>query len=304
MSPELLDSVLLRTDFPELHLHASGKVRDVYQVDNESLLFVATDRISAFDYILATGIPHKGRVLTQISLFWFDFLSGIVPNHVITADVDHYPHTARKYADQLRGRSMLVRRAEMFPGGVRGARLRFRLGVEGIQSYRHASAESNCRRDCASLTRYPNPSSLPRPKRSPATMRTFRSSRCARSLASKLPAQLRDLSLKIYSKAAAFARARGIIIADTKFEFGRTAKGITLADEVLTPDSSRFWPADKYEAGRAQESFDKQYVRDYLEQIRWNKQPPAPALPQEVARATSEKYTEAYFQLTGRKLDV
>jgi len=303
MPPELLDSALLRTDFPELQLHASGKVRDVYQVDNESLLFVATDRISAFDYILATGIPHKGRVLTQISLFWFDFLSGVVANHVITADVDHYPHSARKYADQLRGRSMLVRRAEMFPVEcvVRGY-------VSGSAWKEYKATGRVCGIELPAGLRESD--ALPEPIFTPATKavtghdENISFEQMCEIVGAEEARQLRDLSLKIYSKAAAFARARGIIIADTKFEFGRTAKGITLADEVLTPDSSRFWPAAKYEGGRPQESFDKQYVRDYLEQIRWNKQPPAPALPQEVARATSEKYTEAYFQLTGRKLDV
>jgi phosphoribosylaminoimidazole-succinocarboxamide synthase len=303
MPPELLDPVLLRTDFPELQLHASGKVRDVYQIDNESLLFVATDRISAFDYILATGIPHKGRVLTQISLFWFDFLSGIVPNHVITADVDHYPQPARKYADQLRGRSMLVRRAEMFPVEcvVRGY-------VSGSAWKEYKATGRVCGIELPAGLRESD--ALPEPIFTPATKavtghdENISFDQMSEIVGTEAARELRDLSLKIYSKAAAFARARGIIIADTKFEFGRTSKGITLADEVLTPDSSRFWPADKYAGGRSQESFDKQYVRDYLEQIRWNKQPPTPALPQEVARATSEKYMEAYFQLTGRKLDV
>jgi phosphoribosylaminoimidazole-succinocarboxamide synthase len=303
MHPELLDSVLLHTDFPDLQLHASGKVRDVYQLDNESLLFVATDRISAFDYILATGIPHKGRVLTQISLFWFDFLSAIVPNHVITANVDRYPQPARKYADQLRGRSMVVQRAEMFPVEcvVRGY-------VSGSAWKEYQASGRVCGIELpAGLG---ESDALPEPIFTPATKavtghdENISFDQMCQIVGADDALQLRDLSLKIYSKAASYARDRGIIIADTKFEFGRTAKGITLADEVLTPDSSRFWPAEKYAPGRAQASFDKQYVRDYLEQIRWNKQPPAPALPQEVARATSEKYREAYLQLTGRKLDV
>jgi phosphoribosylaminoimidazole-succinocarboxamide synthase len=303
MSPELLDSVLLQTDFPDLQLHASGKVRDVYQLDNESLLFVATDRISAFDYILATGIPHKGRVLTQISLFWFDFLSAIVPNHVITANVDRYPQPARKYADQLRGRSMVVQRAEMFPVEcvVRGY-------VSGSAWKEYEASGRVCGIELPAGLRESD--ALPEPIFTPATKavtghdENISFEQMCQIVGDDNAMRLRDLSLKIYSKAATYARDRGIIIADTKFEFGRTGKGITLADEVLTPDSSRFWPAEKYAPGRAQESFDKQYVRDYLEQIRWNKQPPAPALPQEVARATSEKYREAYLQLTGRKLDV
>lgn len=303
MSPNLLDPVLLQTDFPDLKLHASGKVRDVYHLDNEHLLFVATDRISAFDYILATGIPHKGRVLTQLSLFWFDFLGDIVPNHVATADVQRYPETVRKYADQLTGRSMLVQRAEMFPVEcvVRGY-------ISGSAWKEYKATGKVCGIELPAGLKeseaFPAPIFTPATKAVSGHDENISFEQMSRIVGDEAAAQLRDLTLKIYSKAAAYARQRGIIIADTKFEFGRTAKGITLADEVLTPDSSRFWPADKYAPGRSQESYDKQYVRDYLEQIRWNKQPPAPALPAEVAQRTSEKYLEAYFQLTGRKLDV
>ena len=303
MSPNLLDPVILQTDFPDLHLHASGKVRDVYQLDNESLLFVATDRISAFDYVLATGIPHKGRVLTQISLFWFKFLSDLVPNHVITADVRHYPQALQKYADQLRGRSMVVQRAEMFPVEcvVRGY-------ISGSAWKEYQSTGTVCGINlpaglCESEA-FPEPIFTPATKAVSGHDENISFSRMCDILGAENASYLRELSLRIYKKAAAYARQRGIIIADTKFEFGRTAKGITLADEVLTPDSSRFWPADKYAPGRSQESYDKQYVRDYLEEIRWNKQPPAPALPPEVASKTSEKYLDAYFQITGHKLDV
>jgi phosphoribosylaminoimidazole-succinocarboxamide synthase len=303
MTSELLDPVLLQTDFPELQLHASGKVRDVYFLDDESLLFVATDRISAFDYVLATGIPHKGRVLSQISLFWFDFLAEIVPNHVITADVDRYPSALRKHADQLRGRSMLVQRADMFPVEcvVRGY-------ISGSAWKEYQATGKVC--GIALPGGLQESDALPEPIFTPATKaatghdENISFDAMCKIVGVETASHLRDLTLRIYRKAAAYARQRGIIIADTKFEFGRTAKGITLADEVLTPDSSRFWPADKYTLGRSQESYDKQYVRDYLEQIRWNKQPPAPALPQEVARRTSEKYLEAYHQLTGHKLDV
>ncbi|HUJ94346.1 MAG TPA: phosphoribosylaminoimidazolesuccinocarboxamide synthase [Terriglobales bacterium] len=303
MSPQLLDSVLLQTDFPELQLHASGKVRDVYLLDNDRLLFVATDRISAFDYVLATGIPHKGRVLTQISLFWFDFLKDIVANHVITADVTRYPEALRKYADELRGRSMLVMRADMFPvecvvrGYVSGSAWKeYKVtgqvcGIELPKGLRESD-------------RLPQPIFTPATKAVTGHDENIAFAEMTRIVGPELAAQLRNLSIAIYSKAADYALQKGIIIADTKFEFGLTAKGITLADEVLTPDSSRFWPADRYEPGRSQESFDKQYVRDYLEEIRWNKQPPAPALPAEVARKTSEKYVEAYRRLTGRELDV
>jgi phosphoribosylaminoimidazole-succinocarboxamide synthase len=303
MSPNLLDPVILQTDFPDLQLHASGKVRDVYQLDSESLLFVATDRISAFDYVLATGIPQKGRVLSQISLFWFAFLSDIVPNHVITADVAQYPQALQKYADQLRGRSMVVQRAQMFPVEcvVRGY-------ISGSAWKEYKATGKVCGIELpAGLSEseaFPEPIFTPSTKATSGHDENISFSKMCEIVGVETASHLRELTLRIYKKAAAYARQRGIIIADTKFEFGRTAQGITLADEVLTPDSSRFWPADKYAAGRAQESYDKQYVRDYLEEIRWNKQPPAPALPAEVAARTSEKYLDAYFQLTGRKLDV
>jgi phosphoribosylaminoimidazole-succinocarboxamide synthase len=303
MSPELLDSVLLRTDFPDLRLKASGKVRDVYEIDEKQLLFIASDRISAFDYVLATGIPHKGRVLNQISLFWFDFLADVVPNHLITADVDKYPAPLRKYADQLRGRSMLVRRAEIFPVEciVRGY-----LSGSGWKEYKATGKVSGIAlpaglRESDALA---EPIFTPSTKATSGHDENISFDQMCDVVGVETASHLRDLTLRVYKKASAYARQRGIIIADTKFEFGRTAQGITLADEVLTPDSSRFWPADKYAPGRAQDSYDKQYVRDYLEQIHWNKQPPAPALPADVARRTSEKYLEAYSQLTGRKLDV
>jgi len=303
MSPQLLDAVLLRTEFPDLQLHASGKVRDVYRLDSDRLLFVATDRISAFDCILATGIPHKGRVLTQISLFWFDFLKDVVPNHLITADVSQYPAEIGQYADQLRGRSMVVNHADMVPVEcvVRGY-------ISGSAWKEYKANGKVCGIELPKGLRESD--QLPEPIFTPATKATTGHDEnvpfdeMVRQVGGELSEQLRDLTLKVYRTASDYAQTKGIIIADTKFEFGRTAKGITLADEVLTPDSSRFWPADKYKPGSAQDSYDKQYVRDYLETIRWNKQPPAPALPVEVARKTSEKYLEAYQQLTGRKLDV
>jgi phosphoribosylaminoimidazole-succinocarboxamide synthase len=303
MTTQTLDSVLLQTDFPDLELFASGKVRDVYQLGADHLLFVATDRISAFDFVLATGIPNKGRVLTQISLFWFDFLKDVVPNHLVTADVSRFPAEVQKYSSQLRGRSMMVRRAEMFPVEcvVRGY-----LSGSGWKEYK--ATGSVCGIKLPSGLR--ESEQLPEPIFTPATKATTgHDENISFEQMSKLvepedARQLRELSLAIYNKAANYARQKGIIIADTKFEFGRTAAGITLADEVLTPDSSRFWPADKYEPGMSQQSFDKQYVRDYLEEIHWNKQPPAPALPAEVARRTSEKYVESYRRLTGRELDV
>ena len=303
MSPDLLDSVLIRTDFPDLKLKASGKVRDVYDIDENQLLFIASDRISAFDYVLATGIPNKGRVLNQISLFWFEFLADVVPNHLITADVDKYPAKVRKYADQLRGRSMLVRRAAIFPVEciARGY-----ISGSGWKEYKATGKISGI----ALPAGLKESEALPEPIFTPSTKATsghdenISFDQMCDIIGVETASHLRDLTLRVYKKAAAYARQRGIIIADTKFEFGRTDQGITLADEVLTPDSSRFWPADKYAPGRAQDSYDKQYVRDYLEQIHWNKQPPAPALPPDVARRTGEKYLEAYAQLTGLKLDV
>jgi phosphoribosylaminoimidazole-succinocarboxamide synthase len=303
MSPQLLDPVLLRTDFPELELHASGKVRDVYRVGSEQLLFVATDRISAFDYVLATGIPHKGRVLTQISLFWFEILREVVPNHLVTADVESYPANLRAHGDQLRGRSMLVMRAEMAPVEcvVRGY-------ISGSAWKEYKATGKVCGielpKGLKESDRLPEPIFTPSTKATTGHDENISFEEMVRVVGQERSEKLREVTLKIYTKAADYARTRGIIIADTKFEFGITSKGITLADEVLTPDSSRFWPADKYQPGRAQDSYDKQYVRDYLEEIRWNKQPPAPALPPEVARKTSEKYLEAYHQLTGRELDV
>ena len=292
---------MLKTNFPDLELFASGKVRDVYTVGKDQLLFVATDRISAFDYVLASGIPLKGKVLTQTSLFWFDFLKNIVADHVVTANVDEYPAELQKYRDQLRGRSMLVVRANMFPVEcvARGY-----ISGSAWKEYKASGFVSGIKLP-AGLR---ESDKLEQPIFTPATKATtghdenISFEQMQEILGPELSAKLRDLTLQIYSAARDYAAGRGIIIADTKFEFGQTEKGIVLADEVLTPDSSRFWPADQYKPGATQESFDKQYVRDYLEEIRWNKQPPAPALPPEVVAKTSEKYVDAYRKLTGREL--
>ncbi len=293
--------VLLQTDFPALELYASGKVRDIYRADNEHLLFVATDRISAFDYVLASGIPEKGRVLTQLSLFWFDFLKDIIANHLVTADVDAYPAPLKQYAGDLRGRSMLVVKADM-------------VSIECVaRGYLSGSGWKEYQKN-GTVCGIPLPSGLresdklPEPIFTPATKATtghdenISFEETVRLIGHDLASKLRDLTLKIYTKAADYALTRGIIIADTKFEFGQTAKGLILADEVLTPDSSRFWPADTYKPGGAVQSFDKQYVRDYLESIKWDKKPPAPGLPPEVQANTSAKYVEAYRQLTGKEL--
>jgi phosphoribosylaminoimidazole-succinocarboxamide synthase len=294
-------SVLLQTDFPELKLHASGKVRDVYNVDSNHLLFVATDRISAFDYVLATGIPEKGRVLTQLSLFWFDFLRGIVPNHLATANVAEYPAELQNYAAQLRGRSMLVVRADMVAVEcvVRGY-----ISGSGWKEYKNSGSVCGIKLPAGlrESDKLPEPIFTPATKATTGHDENISFDHMFDLIGKELSEKLRDISIAVYKKAADYAETRGIIIADTKFEFGHTPKGLVLADEVLTPDSSRFWPMDKYQPGGGQESFDKQYVRDYLESINWNKQPPAPGLPTEVAAKTSEKYIEAYVQMTGHPL--
>lgn len=294
-------TALLETSLGGIALHATGKVRDLYEIDGD-LLLVATDRISAFDHVLASGIPGKGEVLTAISLFWFDFLKDMAANHLITADVTQYPAVLAPYADLLRGRSMLVERAEMFPVEcvVRGY-----LSGSGWKDYRATGMVCGVKL----------PSGLRESEQLPEPIFTPASKSAAGqhdenisfdTMVSRIGAEaaesLRSMSLKIYRKAAAHARQRGVILADTKFEFGRTARGILLADEVLTPDSSRYWPAAGYAPGGPQPSFDKQYVRDYLESIHWNKKAPAPALPDEVIRKTGEKYREAYRLLSGDEL--
>ncbi len=293
--------VLLQTDFPELELYASGKVRDLYKVDSDHLLFVATDRISAFDYVLATGIPQKGRVLTQLSLFWFDFLKKTVPNHLVTADVSQYPAELQPYAAQLQGRSMLVVHADMvaIECVVRGY-----LSGSGWKEYKASGSVCGIALPAGlrESDKLPEPIFTPAIKASSGHDENISFERMVELAGRELSEKLRDLSVKIYQDAADYAEGRGIIIADTKFEFGHTPAGLVLADEVLTPDSSRFWPTEKYRPGGPQESFDKQYVRDYLESIRWNKQPPAPGLPPDVAAKTSQKYVEAYTQLTGHPL--
>ncbi|MDI3254396.1 MAG: phosphoribosylaminoimidazolesuccinocarboxamide synthase [Bacillota bacterium] len=292
---------LLETEFSDLVLHARGKVRDLYSV-GEYLLLVATDRISAFDHVLATGIPGKGKVLTQISLFWFDFLKDIVPNHLITADVDEYPRELAGYKEELRGRSMLVKRAQMFPVEcvVRGY-----LSGSGWKDYQATGAVCGIRLPSGLR----ESDKLPEPIFTPATKslhgkhdENISFDEMVALVGARTAERLRDLSLAIYRKASDHAEGHGLVLADTKFEFGTTAEGIILADEVLTPDSSRFWPRDGYAPGGAQPSFDKQYVRDYLESIRWNKQAPAPGLPEEVVKKTQEKYLQAYELLTGKTL--
>jgi phosphoribosylaminoimidazole-succinocarboxamide synthase len=279
-----------------------GKVRDVYAVDDERLLIVATDRISAFDCVLPAPIPRKGQVLTAISRFWFDKLAHIVPHHLITTDIEEMPASARVYADVLRGRSMLTRRAEVFPVEcvARGY-----LAGSGWKDYQRAGAVCGHQlppglQESAQL---PAPIFTPATKAETGHDENISETEMAAIIGADTAAALRDITLRLYAEASAYARARGIIIADTKFEFGRDAQGrIILIDEVLTPDSSRFWPAGEYTPGGPQPSFDKQFVRDYLETLDWDKQPPAPPLPPEVIEATTARYSEAYRLLTGAEL--
>ena len=279
---------------------ASGKVRDVYSL-GERLLIVATDRISAFDCILPNGIPGKGRVLTELSIFWFEMLRDLVPTHFLTADVDEYPDDLRKFRDQLTGRSMLVRRAQMFPVEcvARGY-----LSGSGWKEYRERGTVCGIPLPAGlrESDRLPEPIFTPATKAQSGHDENVSFEAAAAAIGQEAAARLRDLTLAIYRKAAAYAETRGIILADTKFEFGMIGNELVLGDEVLTPDSSRFWPRDQYAPGGAQKSYDKQFVRDYLETLDWNKQPPAPPLPGEVIRKTSEKYREAYETLTGRSL--
>ncbi|RMG57133.1 MAG: phosphoribosylaminoimidazolesuccinocarboxamide synthase [Deltaproteobacteria bacterium] len=296
-----MTKVVYQTNFEGLTLRNRGKVRDIYDL-GESLLIVATDRISAFDVVLPNGIPGKGKVLTKISLFWFDFLREVIPNHLITADVKEYPPEARKFVDILEGRSMLVKKADPVPIEcvVRGY-----LAGSGWKEYRETGAVCG-----VSLPPGLRESEkLPEPIFTPATKEevgehdvniTFEEmcERVGRDVSEKL----RDVSLELYRRASEYAATRGIIIADTKFEFGFSEGEIILIDEVLTPDSSRFWPADKYEPGRSQESFDKQYVRDYLLTLDWDRTAPGPLLPEEVVKKTAEKYREALRILTGEDI--
>jgi phosphoribosylaminoimidazole-succinocarboxamide synthase len=294
-------TALLTTNLGDTPLLGRGKVRDLYAVDG-ALLLVATDRISAFDHVLATGIPGKGKILTQISLFWFGLLSGLVPNHLITADVSQFPAALHPYADHLEGRSMLVKRASMFPVEcvARGY-----LAGSGWKEYQASGTVCGIPLPAG----LQDGSRLPEPLFTPATKSqdgahdeniSFAATETV--LGTSDAAELRSLTLAIYRKATQHAESCGLILADTKFEFGRTAEGIMLADEVLTPDSSRFWEARAWKPGGAQPSFDKQFVRDYLESIHWNKQAPAPGLPQEVVERTQAKYLEAFRRLTGQDL--
>lgn len=304
-----ITSTLIETSFDTLRTLRRGKVRDVYDL-GDVLIMVATDRISAFDYVLASGIPDKGKVLTQLSAFWFGKLADVVPNHLLSVRPEEYPAVAQPYADSLRGRSMLVRKTTPVPIEcvVRGY-----LSGSGWKEYQQTGDVCGIRLPAGlrESDRLPSPIFTPATKAETGHDINISEAKAGEIAGVPLMTRLRELSLELYRRGAEHAETRGIIIADTKFEFGlvdATRPGqderdrIMVIDEILTPDSSRFWPGDAYRPGGAPPSFDKQYVRDYLEQIRWNKQPPVPALPDAVVQKTREKYLEAFRRLTGQQL--
>jgi phosphoribosylaminoimidazole-succinocarboxamide synthase len=293
-------AVVLDTNLSGLTLARRGKVRDVYDLGDQ-LLIVATDRISAFDYVLGSGIPDKGKVLTQLSAFWFGKMAGLTPHHLISIDVDQFPAVTRPHRDVLRGRTMLVRKTNPLPVEcvARGY-----LSGSGWKEYGKTGAVCGIGLPpgLKESDRLPTPIFTPATKAESGHDENISEAVAGDIVGKDLIAKLRDLTLTIYARGVEHAATCGIIIADTKFEFGLAGDTLLLIDEVLTPDSSRFWPKDRYTPGQGQPSFDKQFVRDYLEQIGWNKQPPVPSLPDDVVMRTREKYLEAYKKLTGKEL--
>ena len=283
-------------EIKEYPLLKSGKVREIFDL-GDSLLFIATDRISAFDCILPTPIPDKGKVLTQLSLFWFDLLKDVVDNHLITADFSEYPIPLQKYSEQLDGNSMIVKKADVLPVEcvVRGY-----LAGSGWKEYQEKGTITGIKLPdgLVESSELPEPIFTPSTKAESGHDENIPFSETENIIGSDLANSVRDISLTLYSKARDFAKKRGIILADTKFEFGLVDGKLTLIDEVLTPDSSRFWPLDSYNPGSSQPSFDKQFVRDYLSSLDWNKTPPAPELPKEIIEKTKEKYFQALELLT------
>jgi len=294
-------NVLLSTDFNDLRLHKRGKVRDVYDL-GDKLLIVSTDRISCFDVILPSGIPYKGEVLTKLSCFWFDFIKDIVPHHLITSDINNYPGELQKYKTELLGRSMLVLKTKPFPVEcvVRGY-----LAGSGWKEYQDKRSVCGIKLPAGLLESDKLPEILFTPSTKADTGHDLNvDQKYVEGLVGKdMAGRLRKISIDIYKKASDYALTRGIIIADTKFEFGIFDNEIILIDETLTPDSSRFWPADQYKRGKSVASFDKQFVRDYLEGLGWDKTPPAPKLPEEIINKTIQKYLEAYKRLTGEEIE-
>lgn len=295
-----MTQIVIQTELSGLPLLRRGKVRDLYQYQDKILL-IATDRISAFDVVLPTPIPMKGAVLTQLTQFWCDMMRDIVPNHLLSTNVDEFPTELKRFRDVLHLRSMLCVQAEMFPVEcvVRGY-----LAGSGWKEYQESGSVCGIKlpaglKEC---DRLPEPIFTPATKEETGHDQNISFEKSADIIGLENATRLRDLSIAIYNRAVEYALSRGIIIADVKFEFGIYENRIILCDEVLTPDSSRFWPLDSYRPGGAQPSFDKQYVRDYLEEVRFNKKPPAPELPPHVVKGTTEKYLEAYRLLTGKTL--
>lgn len=293
--------VILKTNFSNLKLAKRGKVRDIYDL-GENYLIVSTDRLSAFDVIMSQGIPYKGEVLTKISKFWFKFSEGIIKNHVVSTNVDEFPEECKEYADELRGRSMLVKKAEVIPIEciVRGY-----ISGSGWNDYKKTGEISGIKLPAGLM----ESEKLPEPIFTPSTKAEIGlhdeniSEKDAVKIADKDTIEkIKNATLNVYKNSADFALSKEIIIADTKMEFGIYNNEIILVDELLTPDSSRFWPMTKYKKGGAQESYDKQFVRDYLLSINFNKQPPPPHLPDEIIQKTSEKYLDVLFKLTGEKI--
>jgi phosphoribosylaminoimidazole-succinocarboxamide synthase len=296
-----MPSAILFTEFTDLKLFKRGKVRDVYDL-GDKLLIISTDRISCFDVVLPCAIPYKGNVLTGLSSFWFDFIRDIVPNHFITSDVEKYPSELKKYQQQLRGRSMLVLKTKPLPVEcvVRGY-----LSGSGWKEYKEKQSVCGIKLPVGLLEsdKLPEVIFTPSTKADVGHDMNVTQEYVEKSAGRDIADKLKKISIAIYQKASDYALTRGIIIADTKFEFGIYDNKIILIDEVLTPDSSRFWPKDEYKPGKAQPSFDKQFVRDYLETLTWNKTPPAPKIPDEIIQKTAQKYLEAYRRLTGKELE-
>ncbi len=290
-----MEETLIHTELPGIKLFKQGKVRDLYELEDK-LLIIATDRISAFDCIMPNGIPGKGRILTQMSLFWFDFVNKIVENHLISADVDQFPQKIQKFRDILESRSMLVKKAEQI--GVECV-VRGYLSGSGWREYRSSGSICGIKlpQGLTESDELLEPIFTPATKAASGHDQNISFAEVINLLGEERATILKDLSIQIYSKASEYAESKGIIIADTKFEFGVCSGKIILIDEILSPDSSRFWPRERYQPGCPQESFDKQFVRDYLESLGWNKKPPAPTLPAEVVQKTLAKYEEAYNRL-------
>lgn len=295
-----MEQILLKTDLKDLKLFKRGKVRDVYDL-GENLLIISTDRISCFDVVLPDGIPDKGVVLTKVSVFWFNFIRDITPNHLVTSDTENYPEVLTKYRDILKGRSMIVKKTNPIPVEcvVRGY-----LSGSGWRDYKSTGVVGGIKLPAGlkESDKLPSPIFTPATKEEKGHDINITEKYIKDRMGTDIATRLKELSLSIYKKASQYAEEKGIIIADTKFEFGIYNDSIILIDEVLTPDSSRFWPREMYNGGRAQPSFDKQFVRDYLESLDWDKTPPAPSLPEDIIQKTRQKYLQALFMLTGETL--